>query len=73
MSYDIERRLIYTKKEPGLVDDGVEFFPAETTTIYLNDQDQIEITRILHTEPAQFQHFLLDRTLRDLIANAKWS
>ena len=73
MSYDIERKLIYMKEESGLVDDGVEFFPAETVTIHLNDLDEIEITRVLHSEPVQVQHFKLDRVLRDLIANAKWS
>lgn len=72
MSYDIERKLIYTKEESGLIDDGVEFFPAETITIYLNDLDEIEITKVLYTKPVRIQHFKLDRVLRDLIANAKW-
>lgn len=73
MSYDIERKLIYTKEEPELLIEGLEPIPAETHSIFLNDLDEIEIIRIIHTEPAQIQHFKLDRVLRDLIANAKWS
>ena len=73
MSYDIERKLIYTKEEPELLIEGLEPIPAVSESIFLNDLDEIEIVRIIHTEPTQIQHFKLDRILRDLVANAKWS